>query len=312
MKSLLFIFLLAVGVIPANAQQVTEPEVFCGKIKVQGSTTKPAVALIEELARQCGYETDYVEQYVPSAIVTIVGELGDLKSTIEKIAGLGGFEAFVDVDDKRIVVSEAPDAAPSVPQSQASAAVPAAPPAAPSTVQLPPQRPRYYPLTPNGVARRAFAEANTFAEANANVRAVTEAFEQQRLASNRYYSPTVYAVGGAYSYHQTHGYWSWMEGCISGPSGYLKYKFHENKDDDLNSEEERKFWFVSINGEALGTIDQADAWFNGDIPVCAGPTRVMIERLHKGVAMDRNFSVRPGAYTEIGVGDYLFPPEPTP
>ncbi len=303
MKCLLFVVFLLASVSPSLAQTASTA-LDCSKSIRFGESTKELAAaiVIKELSTACKYTVVYEGYFRPTGNVQLKKEYLNLDAVIEDIAAQGGFDAVMNHEAKVIRLSAKATDTPQAAAPSPATAAPAAPPSAPATVQLLPQRPRYYPLSPNGIARRAFAEAGTFAEANAAVREVTEAFEHQRITNNRYYQPTIYGSGAVYGYHQTHGYWPWMAGCLTGPSGEVRYKFDGDKDD-------RKLWFVSINGETLGTIDQADAWFNHKIPVCAGPTRVVIEKLHRGVAMDRNFSVRPGAYTEIGVGDYLFPPE---
>jgi hypothetical protein len=117
---------------------------------------------------------------------------------------------------------------------------------------------------------------------------------QRRMAqiSNIYVSPYPYSYGGYGS-----GFVFGMRGCATGPSGRVKFKY-------VGHPQERVLWEVEFDGAIVGSIDQADSFFNSAY-FCVGNHTVKARKRGVGV-IERIYSVRIGDLTEITIGDFLF------
>jgi hypothetical protein len=92
-----------------------------------------------------------------------------------------------------------------------------------------------------------------------------------------------------------------MKGCATGASGYFKFKYDGPSAD-------RILWEVEFNGQLIGSIDQADSFFN-EKWVCVGSYTITARKRGKDGAVTRNYLVSYRELTEITVGDYLFDPD---
>jgi hypothetical protein len=96
-----------------------------------------------------------------------------------------------------------------------------------------------------------------------------------------------------------YGYFPYMRGCTTGPSGQVKFKY-------VGPPEERVLWEVEFDGAIIGSIDQADSFFNKSY-FCVGKIEVTARKRGMPGEVRRTYSVRLADLTEITVGDFLFP-----